>query len=55
MRLFGPKRDEAVKAKDKAWGERRYSSYLFLTSALEGGEWLASCPESIKRLKKMTQ
>jgi hypothetical protein len=25
-----------------AWGERRYSSYLFLTSALDGGEWSAS-------------
>jgi hypothetical protein len=26
------------------WGERRYSSYSFLTSALDGGEWSASCP-----------
>jgi hypothetical protein len=25
-------------------GERRYSSYSFLTSALDGGEWSASCP-----------
>jgi hypothetical protein len=25
-------------------GERRYSSYLFLTSALDGGEWSASHP-----------
>jgi hypothetical protein len=24
--------------------ERRYSSYSFLTSALEGSEWSASCP-----------
>jgi hypothetical protein len=24
------------------WGERRYSSYSFLTSALDGGEWSAS-------------
>jgi hypothetical protein len=23
-------------------GERRYSSYSYLTSALDGGEWLAS-------------
>jgi hypothetical protein len=23
--------------------EKRYSSYLFSTSALDGGEWLASC------------
>jgi hypothetical protein len=27
-----------------AWGERRYSSYLFLTSALDRGEWSASRP-----------
>jgi hypothetical protein len=25
-----------------AWGERRYSSYSFTTSALDGGEWSAS-------------
>jgi hypothetical protein len=25
-------------------GERRYSSYSFLTSALDGGEWSVSCP-----------
>jgi hypothetical protein len=25
-------------------GDRRYSSYSFLTSALERGEWSASCP-----------
>jgi hypothetical protein len=25
-----------------AWGERKYSSYSFLTSALDGGEWSAS-------------
>jgi hypothetical protein len=25
-----------------AWGERRYSSYPLLTSALDGGEWSAS-------------
>jgi hypothetical protein len=25
-------------------GERRYSSYSFLTSALDRGEWSASCP-----------
>jgi hypothetical protein len=28
-----------------ALGERRYSSYLFLTSALDGGEWSASRPD----------
>jgi hypothetical protein len=27
-----------------AWGERRYSSYSFSTSALDGGEWSASRP-----------
>jgi hypothetical protein len=31
-------------AMDGAWEERRYSSYTFLTSALEGGEWSASRP-----------
>jgi hypothetical protein len=25
------------------WGKRRYSSYSFMTSALDGGEWSASC------------
>jgi hypothetical protein len=27
-----------------AWGERRYSSYSFTTSVLDGGEWSASRP-----------
>jgi hypothetical protein len=27
-----------------AWGERRYSSYSFSTSALDGNEWSVSCP-----------
>jgi hypothetical protein len=27
------------------WGERRYSSYLFSTSTLDGGEWSASRPD----------
>jgi hypothetical protein len=27
-----------------AWGERRYSSYSFSTSVLDGGEWSASRP-----------
>jgi hypothetical protein len=26
------------------WGERRYSSYSYLTSALDGGEWSESRP-----------
>jgi hypothetical protein len=29
----------------KAWGERRCSSYSLSTSALDGGEWSASCPD----------
>jgi hypothetical protein len=28
----------------EAQGERRYSFYSFMTSALNGGEWLVSCP-----------
>jgi hypothetical protein len=28
-------------------GDRRYSSYSFLTSALEGGEWSVSHPAAI--------
>jgi hypothetical protein len=28
-----------------ACGERKYSSYSFWTSALDGGEWLASSPD----------
>jgi hypothetical protein len=31
-------------ATDGIWEEKRYSSYCFLTSALEGGEWSASRP-----------
>jgi hypothetical protein len=27
-------------------GERNYSSYSYLTSALDGGEWSVSCPSS---------
>jgi hypothetical protein len=27
---------------DGAWGERRYNSFSFLTSALDGGEWATS-------------
>jgi hypothetical protein len=27
-----------------AWGDRRYSSYSFTTSALDGGEWSAPRP-----------
>jgi hypothetical protein len=31
-------------AMEGAWGERRYSSYSFLTSAPDGGKWSASYP-----------
>jgi hypothetical protein len=34
-----------------AWGERRYSSYSFSTSALDGGEWSASRPRFYPRGK----
>jgi hypothetical protein len=30
-----------------AWGERSYSSYSFLTSALDWGEWSASHPAAL--------
>jgi hypothetical protein len=29
------------------WGGRRYSSYSFLTSELDGGEWSASRPAAL--------
>jgi hypothetical protein len=34
------------------WGERRYSSYSDLTSALDGGEWSASRPGRVLPLGK---
>jgi hypothetical protein len=34
------------------WGESRYSSYSFLTSALDGGEWSASRPGCALPLEK---
>jgi hypothetical protein len=39
------KRSSPAMRHDGAWGERRYNSYSFLTSALDGGEWSASRPE----------
>jgi hypothetical protein len=38
--------------KAPAWGERRYSSYSFSTSALDGGEWSASRPSRALPLGK---
>jgi hypothetical protein len=35
-----------------AWGQRRYSSHSFLTSALDGGEWSASRPSCTLALGK---
>jgi hypothetical protein len=35
--------------------ERRYSSYSFLTSALDGGQWSASCPGRASPLGKDPQ
>jgi hypothetical protein len=36
----------------EAQGERKYSSYSFTTSALDGGEWSASRPERALTLEK---
>jgi hypothetical protein len=37
-----------------AWRERRYNSYSFLTSALDGGEWPASRPDhTLPRRKEL--
>jgi hypothetical protein len=33
-------------------GDRRYSSYSFLTLALDGGEWSVSCPSCALALGK---
>jgi hypothetical protein len=35
-----------------AWGERRYSSYSFMTSALDGGQWSVSHPSCALPLGK---
>jgi hypothetical protein len=34
----------------QAQGERSYSSYSFMTSALDGGEWSASLPVNLVKL-----
>jgi hypothetical protein len=38
---------DTLYAMKSALGDSRYSSYSFLTSALEGGEWSASRPDRI--------
>jgi hypothetical protein len=46
-RVVKPKKKSKVvplHAMETFGGERRYSSYSFLTSALDGGEWSASRP-----------
>jgi hypothetical protein len=40
--LLQKKNSSPTTCHEGAWGERRYSFYSFLTSALDGGEWLAS-------------
>jgi hypothetical protein len=40
----GVKKSSPVTCHGGAWGERRYSSYSFTTSELDGGEWSASRP-----------
>jgi hypothetical protein len=35
-------------------GERRYSSYSYLTSALDGGKWSASRPKTLYDTKKIS-
>jgi hypothetical protein len=40
------KQSSPAKSHGGAWGERRYSSYSFSTSARDGGEWSASRPGS---------
>jgi hypothetical protein len=42
--LIMPKKSCPATRHGGAWGERRYSSYSFLTSAVDGGEWSASRP-----------
>jgi hypothetical protein len=40
--VFKAKQSSTATCHGGAWGERRYSSYSFLTLALDGGEWSAS-------------
>jgi hypothetical protein len=42
-------------AMEEHGGERRYSSYSFLTSALDGGEWSASRPLFTKYYDQLTK
>jgi hypothetical protein len=41
---YGIVKSSPVTRHGGAWGERRYSSYSFTTSALDVGEWSASRP-----------
>jgi hypothetical protein len=44
-----------LRSTEVLWDERRYSSYSFLTSVLEWGEWSASCPAMLYPLGKDPQ
>jgi hypothetical protein len=44
VKVKGKKKSGPVTRHGGVLGERRYSSYSFLTSALEWGEWSASRP-----------
>jgi hypothetical protein len=45
MKIYaGVKVNQSHNTPKEAQGERRYSSYSFTTSALDGGEWSASRP-----------
>jgi hypothetical protein len=46
------KKSSPVTRHGGAWGKRRYSSYSFTTSALDGGEWSASHPGRALPLEK---
>jgi len=46
-KYFGYKAKQSRYTQWRRLGERRYSSYSFTTSALDGGEWSASRPGRI--------
>jgi hypothetical protein len=59
--VFGTKKQSKARQSSPAtnhcgaWGERRHSSYSFLTSALDRGEWSASRPAGALPRDKDTQ
>jgi hypothetical protein len=52
MRYVFAKQSSPATLHGGAWGERKYSSYLFLTTTLDGGEWSASCARRVLTLGK---